>query len=118
MSEDLQEKHERRGKVPVVIGISLALIAAVLVSISVDTYWLHDRIFDTENFVESLAPLPKDPVISTAVAVQAAESLDVGATAEQRIGDAPPGAARISHAEIRRAHAGDRLRQDEATRRI
>lgn len=90
MSEDLQEKDERRGKVPVVIGISLALIAAVLVSISVDTYWLHDRIFDTENFVESLAPLPKDPVISTAVAVQAAESLDVGATAEQRIGDALP----------------------------
>lgn len=90
MSEDLQEKNERQGKIPVFVAITLALIAAVLVSISVDTYWLHDRIFDTENFVESLAPLPKDPVISTAIAVQAAEALDVGATAEQRIADALP----------------------------
>ena len=90
MSEDLQEKDERRGRIPIVIGISFALIAAALVSISVDTYWLHDRIFDTENFVESLTPLPKDPVISTAIAVQAAESLEVAATAEQRIADALP----------------------------
>ncbi len=90
MNEDPQEQGVRRRKARTVLGITLAVIAAVLVSISVDTYWLHDRIFDSENFVESLAPLPKDPVISTAIAVQAAEALDGSAAIEQQLADALP----------------------------
>ncbi|MEA2024270.1 MAG: hypothetical protein U9N79_08290 [Actinomycetota bacterium] len=90
MSEDPQEQIERREKTPVVIAITLAVIAAILVSIAVDTYWLHDRIFDSEHFVESLAPLPKDPAISTAIAVHAAEALDQGTAIEQRVAEALP----------------------------
>lgn len=90
MDEDLQEQSERQGRIPVFIGIALAVIAAVLVSISVDTYWLHDRIFDTDHFVESLAPLPKDPTISTAIAVQAAATLEPGVAIEEQIASALP----------------------------
>lgn len=90
MTDNLPEKSEERGRIPVFIGIMLAVIAGILVSISVDTYWLHDRIFDTDNFVESLAPLPKDPAISTAIAVRAAGAFDEGATIEQRVAEALP----------------------------
>ena len=90
MTESLREQPERKGKASVFIGITLAVIAAILVSIAVDTYWLHDRVFDTDNFVESLAPLPKDPAISTAIAVHAAEALDQGTAIEQRVADALP----------------------------
>jgi len=90
MTEGLRGQTERRGRTSAFIGITLAVIAAILVSISVDTYWLHDRIFDTDNFVESLAPLPKDPAISTAIAVHAAEALEQGTAIEQRVADALP----------------------------
>ena len=90
MTEELPEGSRGKGRVPVFIGIALAVIAAVLVSISVDTYWLHDRIFDTDSFVESLAPLPKDPTVSTAIAVQTAATLEPGVAIEEQIANALP----------------------------
>ena len=90
MNEDLHEQSERPGRARVFIGIALAVFAAILVSFSVDTYWLQDRIFDTDNFVESLAPLPKDPAVSTAIAAQAAGALDAGVAVEEQIADALP----------------------------
>ncbi len=91
MTEVHQEQTERQERVPVLIGITLAVIASILVSIAVDTYWLHDRIFNTDHFVESLAPLPKDPAVSTAIAVHAAEALDPVGTVEQHVANALPG---------------------------
>lgn len=90
MTEDLREQTEQRGKVPVVIGIILVVVAAILVSIAVDTYWLHDRIFDADNFVESLTPLPKDPAVSTAIAVHASATLDEGTEIERWVAEALP----------------------------
>lgn len=90
MTKDLKEPADRQGKVPIVVGITLAVIAAILVSIAVDTYWLHDQVFDTDNFVENLAPLPQDPAVSTAIAVHAVDALDPVASVEQRVADALP----------------------------
>ncbi len=90
MTADLQEQADKRGRVPVFIAITLAVMAAVLVSISLDTYWLHDRIFDTDNFVENLAPLSKDPAVSTAIAAKAAGAFDEGTAVEQRVAEALP----------------------------
>ena len=90
MNTDLQGQNKQSGKIPVFIGIALAVIAAVLVSISVDTYWLHDRVFDTDNFVESLAPFPKDPAVSTAIAARTAEAFGESTSIEQRVAEALP----------------------------
>lgn len=90
MTENLPEQPEERPRVPIFIGVALAVIAGIFVSISVDTYWLHDRIFDTDNFVESLAPLPKDPAVSTAIAAHAAGAFDQGTVIEQRVAEALP----------------------------
>ena len=66
MPEDQDERSEQTGRTATFAAITLAIIAAILVSMAVDTYWLRDRIFDTDGFVESLAPLPQDPVIFSA----------------------------------------------------
>jgi hypothetical protein len=90
MPEDQAERSERTGRTATFAAITLAVIAAILVSIAVDTYWLHDRIFDTDGFVESLAPLPQDPVISTAIAMHTVEAVDQAGGAEQRVAEALP----------------------------
>ncbi|MEA2009346.1 MAG: hypothetical protein U9N78_01430 [Actinomycetota bacterium] len=90
MSENLSEQPEKRSRIAAFIGITLAVLAGLLISISVDTYWLHERVFDTDSFVESLAPLPNDPAVSTAIATKAAGAFDEGATIEQRVAEALP----------------------------
>jgi hypothetical protein len=42
------------------------------VSLAVDAFWLQSRIFDTDSVVAAAAPLPKNPLVSTAVATAAA----------------------------------------------
>ena len=56
-------------------AIVLAILCAVAVSLAVDSFWLQSRIFDTDSVVAAAAPLPKDPVVSTAVALAAAEAV-------------------------------------------
>ena len=57
---------------------------------AVDAFWLNNRIFDTDGFVESLAPLPQDPAVSTAIATRAVEVLSAGGTAESRVAEVLP----------------------------
>jgi hypothetical protein len=71
-------------------AIVLAVFAALAVSLAVNTAWMHQRIFDTETFVETLAPLPRDPAISNAIAMHAVNALATGETLEGRIAEALP----------------------------
>ncbi len=64
-------------------AIVLAIVAAATIVLSVNTVWLHQRFFDTDTFVATLAPLPKDPAVSHAIATHAARAL----TADGRIDD-------------------------------
>jgi hypothetical protein len=66
------------------------VIAVVLASMAVDAFWLHQRIFDTDKFVESLAPLPQDPAVSTAIATRAVEVLSASGTAQARVTEVLP----------------------------
>ena len=49
------------------IAITLAVISSIFVSMAVDAFWLNNAIFDEDGFVERVAPLPKDPAVSTAI---------------------------------------------------
>ena len=73
-----------------VAAITLAVIAVLLATMAVDGFWLHDRIFDTDAFVESLAPLPQDPAVSTAIATRTVEVLGASGTAEARVAEVLP----------------------------
>ncbi len=53
-------------------AIALAILSAIAVSLAVDSFWLQSRIFDTASVVAAAAPLPKNPLVSTAVATAAA----------------------------------------------
>lgn len=70
-------------------AMMLAVLSAVAVSLAVDSFWLQSQIFDTEAVVAAAAPLPKDPVVSTAVAVAAADALGASDIEEQIQGALP-----------------------------
>jgi len=73
-----------------IAAIALAVIAVLLATMAVDAFWLHDRIFNTDAFVESLAPLPQDPAVSTAIATRTVEVLGSSGTAEARVAEVLP----------------------------
>jgi hypothetical protein len=90
MTETLPEPDSQSGRIRVIAAITLAVVAVVLGSMAVDAFWLHQRIFNTDSFVESLAPLPQDPVVTTAIATRTVEVLSASGTAESRVADLLP----------------------------
>lgn len=85
-AERAEERVGGRG----ITAIILALIAALVLSLSVSTIWMHRTIFDTDTFVETLAPLPKDPAISTAIAMHAVEAFEQNRDVQSRMAEALP----------------------------
>lgn len=71
------------------VAIVLAILSAVAVSFAIDSIWLRARILDTDSVVAAAAPLPKDPIVSTAVAVAAAEAMSESDLEEQIQGALP-----------------------------
>ena len=84
-ASDSQSSHIRP-----IAAIALAVIAVLLATMAVDAFWLHERIFNNEQFVESLAPLPQDPAVSTAIATKTVEVLSASGTAEAKVADVLP----------------------------
>ena len=90
MTEPSPEPDAHQGRIRSIAAVALAVIAVLLGSMAVDAFWLHQRIFNTDNFVESLAPLPQDPAVSTAIATRTVEVLSAGGTAESKVADILP----------------------------
>ena len=84
-ASDSQSSHIRP-----IAAIALAVIAVLLATMAVDAFWLHERIFNSEQFVESLAPLPQDPAVSTAIATKTVEVLSASGTAEAKVAEVLP----------------------------
>jgi hypothetical protein len=90
MTEPSAESISQSGQTRTIAAVTLAIIAVLLASMAVNAFWLHDRIFNTESFVESLGPLPQDPAVSTAIATKTVEALSAGGTAEEKIAEVLP----------------------------
>ena len=90
MTDTHAGSNSQSSRIRVVAAIGLAVVAVLLATMAVNAFWLHERVFNTENFVESLAPLPQDPAVSTAIATKTVEVLSAGGTAESRIAEALP----------------------------
>ena len=73
-----------------IAAIAIAVVAVLLATMAVDAFWLHDRIFNGDKFVESLAPLPQDPAVSTAIATKTVEVLAASGTAEAKVAEVLP----------------------------
>jgi hypothetical protein len=71
-------------------SVVLAVLAAVAIVFSVNTAWTQHRVFDTDEFVETLAPLPADPAVSHAIATHAARALTADGTLDETVAGVLP----------------------------
>ena len=90
MAATAQQPEPRQGRIRTIAAVALTVLAVMLAALAVDAYWLHDRIFNTEHFVESLAPLPQDPAVSTAIATKTVDVLGSHSTAESKVAEVLP----------------------------
>lgn len=72
------------------IAITLAVVASIFVSMAVDAFWLDRAIFDSDGFVERVAPLPKNPAVSTAIAASTVQALSQDGALQAQVADALP----------------------------
>ena len=72
------------------IAAFLAVVAAVFVALAVDAFFFQSAISDADSFVERVAPLPKDPAVSTAVALGVVQALEEQGTIEEQLSNALP----------------------------
>ena len=90
MPDTTAKPNADSGRLRLIAAVALAVVAVLLATMAVDAFWLHERIFNSENFIESLAPLPQDPAVSTAIATKTVEVLGASGTAESRVAEALP----------------------------
>lgn len=101
---------------------SRAILAAVLVALagfgvvlSVIGIWGSRTVFDTDRWVATVAPLPKDPQVNAAVAAYLTNELHKRLNLQQRVADALP-----SDAAFLAAPVGDQVRDflQQTTQRL
>ena len=90
MTDSTAVSGSQPSRIRPIAAIALAVIAVLLATMAVDAFWLHERIFNDEQFVESLAPLPQDPAVSTAIATKTVEVLSASGTAEAKVAEVLP----------------------------
>jgi hypothetical protein len=67
--------EERQARTRTGWALVIAIVAALLFAISVPALWLNRVVFDTETWVETVAPLAQEPAIQDAVAAAAADAI-------------------------------------------
>lgn len=82
-TRSVTQPHPDRGRN--VGAILMALLAAVLIAISVPAVWLNRMMTDTDVFVAALAPLAQDADIQNAVATKASDAIIEQLDAANRI---------------------------------
>lgn len=66
-------------------AVSLAVVAALLLALSVPAVWLNRIVTDTDVYVATVAPLAQDPDIQNAVATAASDAVIERVDAQSRI---------------------------------
>ncbi len=72
-----------------VVG-TLIFLACVAIGAGVTASWLQPLIFSTDEWIETVGPLPRDPAIATAVATDTVDALFESQNVEQVISDSLP----------------------------
>lgn len=110
-AQDQRRHRRRRG----FVAVALLVVGSILLPISVLTVWTRNQLLDTDRYVETVAPLAKDPAIQSAMTARISskveELLDVKSLAE----DALPERAAFLAAPIA---AGANNLIDSATKRV
>jgi len=73
------------------VAILLVVVAALLAPLAVTAKWVHDRILSTDGYVETVAPLANNQVVTDALATRIVTELFAATDLQERITDALPG---------------------------
>lgn len=74
-----------------VVAVVLVVLAAILAPLTVTAYWVHERILDTDGYVETVSPLVDDPAVTDAIATRVVAELFAATDVEKRVADVLPG---------------------------
>src|SRR3974390_367884 len=84
------KKRPRLRRTRAVVAWILVVLAALLVPLSVITVWAVRLTTNTDKYVETLAPLASDPVITNFIAARATEKLFEAVPVQQKLETALP----------------------------
>jgi hypothetical protein len=99
VSEDESEAQQpRRGHA--IAATALIVIASVLLPLAGITVWVRNLVLDSDRYVDTMAPLVRDPAIQEKVATTVSEAVVESLDVEQRAQDALPDRASFLAAPI------------------
>lgn len=78
-----------------VVAVVLVVAAALLAPLAVTARWVHERILDTDGYVDTVAPLASNEVVTDALANRIVTELFAATDLEDRITGALPGPAEV-----------------------
>jgi len=91
----LKEPKTRRGHLPRRISAwVLVVLASILIPVSVLSVWAIRTVTDTDQYVETMAPLARNPVIVDGLATRATNALFSTGAVKDRVTDALPKSAK------------------------
>ncbi|HSX15008.1 MAG TPA: hypothetical protein VLE72_03860 [Candidatus Saccharimonadales bacterium] len=73
-----------------ILAAVLVLIGALSVAAFVMVHWAERQLFDTNNYVDMVAPLPSDPTVSSALGKYVVDQLFTSVDVTQKLSDALP----------------------------
>lgn len=76
--------------VRVVLLWLLAAVACLAFSVYVAVHWVERQVLNTDNWVSMVAPLPKQPVVSTALGGVISDKVFAAVPVQQKVADALP----------------------------
>ena len=95
-TEARHSQHRGRG----IASIALIVIGSLLLPLAGITVWVRNLVLDSSRYVDTMAPLSKDPAIREAVAQRVATSVVDALDVEQRAQEALPKRAKFLAAPI------------------
>lgn len=84
-------KPAHPGRARRIVAILLVVLAAILAPLTVTAVWVHDRILDTDGYVDTVAPLAENQTVTDALAHRIVTELFAATDLQKRITDALPG---------------------------
>jgi len=95
------------------VAVVLVVFVAVLAPLTVTAVWLHDRILETDGYVDTVAPLASNETVTDALANRIVAELFTATDLEARITDALPGPTDVLGPALTASLRGLALKQTE-----
>ena len=78
----------------------LVVLVCILVPVSVLGVWLHGTVLDTDQYVDTVAPLADDPAVQEAIATRVTNSFVASTDLEARLADVLPARVPVSASAV------------------